>query len=184
MGKMNLPNTITLLRIFLVPLVVVFLVSPSANYPFLGAVVFAVGCLSDWLDGHIARKRGQVTAIGKLLDPIADKLLVAAALLPLVHMQRVSAWLALLIIGREIVVTGFRTLAAAEGVIIQSSSLGKLKMFSQIMAIILLILNYDFSGISFHAAGTLVLWFSTLISFWSAGQYLKRFYYSIKIIKW
>lgn len=183
MGKMNLPNTITLLRIFLVPPVVLFLVSPSANFPFLGAWVFSIGCLSDWLDGHLARKRGQVTAMGKLLDPIADKLLVAAALLPLVYMQRVSAWLALLIIGREIVVTGFRTLAAAEGVIIQSSSLGKMKMLSQIIAIILIILSYDFSGVSLLAVGTIILWFSTFISFWSAGQYFKRFYFATRIIR-
>jgi CDP-diacylglycerol---glycerol-3-phosphate 3-phosphatidyltransferase len=139
MFSLNLPNTLTLLRILLVPVVVVALLDETPNGDAIAAGVFALAALTDGLDGYIARSRGAITTFGKLIDPLADKLLVTAALVSLVSLGRLEAWIAMVIIAREFAVTGLRGVAAEQGVVIQASWLGKLKTTLQIAAIILLI---------------------------------------------
>jgi len=136
---LNLPNTLTLLRIFLVPVVVVALLDETPNGDLIAAGVFALAALTDGLDGYIARSRGDITTFGKLMDPLADKLLVTAALVSLVSLGRLEAWIAMVIIAREFAVTGLRGVAAEQGVVIQASALGKLKTAIQVAAIVALI---------------------------------------------
>lgn len=142
---MNLPNALTLLRIFIVPLLVVVLLTPfSENWlgvprHLLGVVIFLGAALTDYFDGHIARSRGQVTRLGQLLDPIADKLLISAALISLVENQLAPAWAVVIIIGREFAVTGLRSIAAVDGIVISASKMGKFKMLAQVITVALLI---------------------------------------------
>ncbi|MGI8544868.1 MAG: CDP-diacylglycerol--glycerol-3-phosphate 3-phosphatidyltransferase [Aridibacter sp.] len=142
---MNLPTYLTLIRIFLVPLMVVVLLTPFSehwlginSYP-LAIIIFLVASLTDILDGHLARRRKQVSKIGALLDPIADKLLVSAALIVLVEKSLAPAWAVVIIIGREFVITGLRSMAAAEGIIISAQKVGKIKMWAQCVAIVALL---------------------------------------------
>jgi CDP-diacylglycerol---glycerol-3-phosphate 3-phosphatidyltransferase len=137
--QLNLPNALTVLRILLVPVVVVALLDETPNGDAIAAGVFALAAFTDTLDGYIARQRDAVTTFGKLMDPIADKLLVAAALIALVSLDRLAAWIAMVIIAREFAVTGLRLVAAEQGVVIQASWLGKLKTTLQVAAIICLI---------------------------------------------
>ena len=139
MFPLNLPNTLTVLRILLVPVVIVALLDETPNGDAIAAGVFALAALTDTLDGYIARSRGAITTFGKLMDPIADKLLVAAALVALVSLDRLDAWIAMVIIAREFAVTGLRMVAAEQGVVIQASWLGKMKTTLQVAAIIALI---------------------------------------------
>ncbi len=139
MFPLNLPNFLTLLRILAVPVVVVALVGETPNGDALAAAVFALAALTDGLDGYFARSRDAVTTFGKLMDPLADKLLVTAALVSLVSLDRLQAWVAMVIIAREIAVTGLRAIAAERGVVIAASWLGKLKTVLQIAAVIALI---------------------------------------------
>lgn len=142
---MNLPNALTLLRIFIVPLLVVVLLTPFSENWFgvprhiLGVLMFLAAALTDYLDGQIARRRGQVTRLGQLLDPIADKLLISAALISLVENQLAPAWAVVIIVGREFAVTGLRSIAAVEGLVIAASRMGKFKMLAQVATIALLI---------------------------------------------
>ena len=136
---LNLPNTLTVLRILLVPVVVVALLDETPNGDAIAAGVFALAAFTDSLDGYIARQRNAVTTFGKLMDPIADKLLIAAALIALVSLDRLAGWIAMVIIAREFAVTGLRLVAAERGVVIQASWLGKAKTILQVAAIICLI---------------------------------------------
>jgi CDP-diacylglycerol--glycerol-3-phosphate 3-phosphatidyltransferase len=135
----NVPNVLTLLRILAVPVLVVALLDETPDGDVIAAAVFALAALTDGLDGYIARRRKEVTTFGKLMDPLADKLLVIAALISLVSLNRLDAWIAMVIIAREIAVTGLRSLAAEQGVVIAASWLGKLKTLLQVAAIICLI---------------------------------------------
>lgn len=138
---MGLANWITVLRIFFAPIFMAIVLSGAPYGSFLAAVVFAVAAITDGLDGYIARTRKQVTQFGKLIDPIADKLLISAALLSLVELDQISAWIAMLVIGREFAVSGLRLLAAAEGIVIAASKWGKVKTIAQIIAILALLLD-------------------------------------------
>ncbi|HKR60107.1 MAG TPA: CDP-diacylglycerol--glycerol-3-phosphate 3-phosphatidyltransferase [Pyrinomonadaceae bacterium] len=148
---MNLPNGLTLLRIFIVPLLVVVLLTPFSENWFgvprhiLGVALFLGAALTDYLDGQLARSRGQVTRLGQLLDPIADKLLISAALISLVENRLAPAWAVVIIIGREFAVTGLRSIAAADGVVISASKMGKFKMLVQVVTVALLI-GSSFAG--------------------------------------
>ena len=139
MFPLNLPNVLTVLRIVAVPVIVVALLDETPNGDALAAAVFALAAFTDGLDGYIARRREQVTTFGKLMDPLADKLLVVAALIALVSLDRLAAWVAMVIIARELAVTGLRSLAAEQGVVIAASWLGKLKTALQVGAIVALI---------------------------------------------
>ena len=139
MFPLNLPNTLTVIRILLVPVVVVALLDETPNGDAIAAGVFALAAFTDTLDGYIARHRDAITTFGKLMDPIADKLLIAASLIALVSLNRLAAWIAMVIIAREFAVTGLRLVAAEQGVVIQASWLGKVKTTLQVAAIICLI---------------------------------------------
>jgi CDP-diacylglycerol--glycerol-3-phosphate 3-phosphatidyltransferase len=137
---LNLPNVLTVVRILAVPVVVVALLDETPNGDALAAAVFALAALTDGLDGYIARSRDAVTTFGKLMDPLADKLLIVAALVSLVSLGRLAAWVAMVIIAREVAVTGLRAVAAEQGVVISASWLGKLKTALQVAAVFALIL--------------------------------------------
>lgn len=136
---MNLPNLLTLIRIFLVPLLIVALLYWQKN--LTATIIFSVAAFTDWLDGHLARSRNQVTDFGRLLDPVADKLLISAALISLVGLDRAPAWLVVILVGRELAVTAFRGIMAIQGFVLEAERMGKLKLISQIIAIIMLMSN-------------------------------------------
>jgi len=175
----NLPTQLTLGRICLVPLVVVFLISTDSIHALLAAILFAAAALTDWLDGLIARRRGQVTTLGKLLDPVADKVLVAAALISLVQVGKVDAWIVVIMIGREFAVTGLRSVSAAQGVVMAASDLAKYKTVSQYLAITLLILEKNVpAGIEaeyvYLSRG--MLWAALILTVFSGVDYFVRLY--------
>ena len=143
MFPLNLPNFLTLIRILLVPVLVVALLDETPNGDTIAAIVFALAALTDGLDGYIARSRESITTFGKIMDPIADKLLIAAALISLVSLDRVAAWVAMVIIGREFAVSALRTAAGAQGVVISASRLGKAKTVLQIGMVMALIAASD-----------------------------------------
>lgn len=140
MVPLNLPNFLTLLRIVAVPVVVVALLDETPNGDMLAAIVFALAALTDGLDGYIARSRDAITTFGKLMDPLADKLLVTAALISIVSLNRLPAWVAMVIIAREFLITGVRAIAAERGLVIAASWMGKVKTVLQIGAIFALIM--------------------------------------------
>jgi CDP-diacylglycerol--glycerol-3-phosphate 3-phosphatidyltransferase len=176
--SLNLPNFITLIRILLIPVFVVLFATPTPDRSLTAALVFVVAAVTDLLDGHLARRNGQVTTLGKLLDPIADKLLVLSALILLVNIDRVSALVAILIIAREVAVTGIRAIAAGEGMVISAEATGKYKMALQVVAIVLLILEgtffSDFGNL--HLAGIVTLYLSLVLGYISGGQYVWSFW--------
>ncbi len=143
MFPLNLPNALTVLRILLVPVVVVALLDETPSGDVIAAAVFALAALTDGLDGYIARRREQITTFGKLMDPLADKLLITAALVSLVSLDRLAAWVAMVIIAREFAVTGLRSVAAERGAVIAASWLGKVKTGLQVLAIFALIAFED-----------------------------------------
>lgn len=169
--KINLPTKITLIRIVLVPLLLAFLIAPSRVNALVAALIFGAAALTDWLDGHLARSTHQVTTLGKLLDPIADKILLAAGLIPLVGLGRVPAWMAAIMLIREFAVAGLREIAAAEDVIIPATRLAKAKTFVQILAILFLILNYSTWPLTFHDVGFWLLTLGLLLSLVSGVDY-------------
>lgn len=170
---MNLPNALTLLRIFLVPLLVVVLLTRTHGGLFLGTAIFGVAVATDYLDGFLARRRNQVTRLGILLDPIADKLLTAAAFISLVELDAAPAWMVTLILGRELAVTGLRNVAAGRDVLIPASSLGKGKMVSQVVAIFALLFALHFPWFRVPAIAT--LWAATILAAVSGIDYFRRF---------
>src|SRR5688572_18755596 len=178
---MNLPNSLTLVRIFLAPLLVVVLLTEfegrqilGVSKALLGAAIFALASATDWLDGYLARRRQQVTWFGQVMDPIADKLLTSAAFIPLVQLDLAPAWIVALVIGREIVITGLRSLAYTKGITIVASPLGKGKMASQVTAILLLLVGagpLPWLAPIGHAA----LWIVMTLAVVSALDYYRRF---------
>ncbi len=173
MLELNLPNKITLFRIFLVPLIIVLLISPALWSCVVAALIFGLAAFTDWLDGHLARVTDQVTLLGKLLDPIADKLLVVAALVPLVELDRVSAWIVVVIIGREFAVSGLRMIASAQGIHIAAGATGKYKMIAEVTAILFLILDFN---VVFHWAGQIGIMIAALLAIVSAIDYFAQFW--------
>jgi len=177
---MNLPNILTVARIVLVPfLMVVLLTRFEGELIFgiakeiVGAAIFGVAAFTDWLDGYLARRRSQVTQLGQLMDPLADKLLISAALISLVQMGMASAWMVAVILGRELAITVLRSVAYVRGVTIPASSLGKVKMGTQVFAILLLILGRQVW--LFWIVGQIALWVVLTTALWSAVDYYRRF---------
>jgi CDP-diacylglycerol---glycerol-3-phosphate 3-phosphatidyltransferase len=180
---MNLPNSLTILRIFFIPLLVVVLLTREPNVVFLGVPInFAVwgvlilllAAATDWADGFYARRREQVTTLGILLDPIADKLLISAAFISLVQMQLVAGWMVVIIIGREITVLGLRNIASAEGFTIPASALGKTKMVLQVIAVCAVILGAKHTAV--RPLGTVLVWLVVMSAIASAVQYFMKFW--------
>ena len=182
-ARLNLPNALTLGRIFLVPLLVVVLLTKfegrlifGVAKEIVGAAIFGLASFTDWLDGYLARRRQQVTTLGQLMDPLADKLLVTAAFVSLVQMDLAPAWMVAIILGREFAVTVLRSIAHARGVVIPASPLGKFKMVSQVVAILLLILApVDEQLSSFVLLGRIALWVAVLTAVASGIDYYLRF---------
>ena len=172
---MNLPNALTLARIFLVPIVVALLLTVEIRtWAFLGASLFLAAALTDLLDGYLARRRKQVTTLGRLLDPIADKLLISSALVALVQLKIAPAWMVAIIIGREFAVSGLRGIAAHEGFSIDVSSLGKGKMVTQVAAVVGLILGHKYAG-WVQATANVLLW-AVVFALVSMVQYFREFW--------
>ncbi len=184
---MNLPNLLTLLRIFFVPLLVAVLVQEHRHWAgFLGLswpndmvalAIFLAAAFTDLVDGYLARRWNQITTVGMLLDPIADKLLISAALISLVQVHRVAGWMAVLIIGREFAVSGLRSIAAGEGYTIKASELGKSKMVTQVLAIALILLSSQYPVLQLPAAAA--LWGSMLFALISAADYFLKFWHQV-----
>lgn len=171
---MNLPISLTLLRIFFVPLLVVLLLTKGRNMDLWAIAVFWVAAATDLLDGYVARKRRQITTLGILLDPIADKLLTSAAFISLVELHLIPAWMAVIIIGREFAVSGLRAIASAQGFLLEASELGKTKMLFEVVAITVILLEQRYPGL--HLSGEALLWLVVLFALWSAGQYFWNFW--------
>lgn len=170
----NLPNALTILRMFLVPVLVVVLLTRVEGHVYLGAGIFAVAVLTDYLDGYFARRRNEVTRLGILLDPLADKLLTAAAFLSLVEMGLAPAWMVMIVLARELAVTGLRNVAAGRGVLIRASGLGKAKMVAQVTAILLLLLSQRLTPL--HLPGVVALWVVVVLTLLSGADYFWRFW--------
>ncbi len=180
---MNLPNKITISRIFLIPVFIIILSIPvdwgewnigTTSLPvthFVGGIIFLIASFTDWLDGYYARKYNLITNMGKFLDPLADKLLVSAAFILLVELDLVAAWIVIAIISREFAVTGFRLVAAGEGVVLAASNMGKLKTVSQILAIALLLLhNFPFSYLGIPI-DIITIYIALILTVWSGVDY-------------
>ena len=177
---MNLPNFLTLSRIFLTPLLVVVLLTKIEGKEIYGALIFCVAALTDYFDGYFARKRNQVTTIGKLLDPIADKLLITSAFISLVELQLAKAWIVVIIVGREFAVSGIRSIAASLGHVMPANWFGKTKMVVQIFTIVVLIVadTYKEHWLRF---GRFLLWVTMAVSLISAYSYLLTFLRFLKM---
>jgi CDP-diacylglycerol--glycerol-3-phosphate 3-phosphatidyltransferase len=171
---MNLPNVLTILRIFCIPVLVVVLLTQFEGKEIVAVIIFLLAALTDTLDGILARKREQVTVLGQILDPVADKLLIASAFICLVELGAVPAWMVVIILGREIAVTGFRAIASSKGIYIASSRLGKFKMISEAVAICLLILGKEYLG-RYNFLSQIALWVVIAIATISAAEYYIKF---------
>src|SRR5213080_4886386 len=180
---MNLPNSLTLLRIFFVPVLIVILLARSPtvgmfgftiHFEVWGVLILLLAAATDWADGYLARRRKQVTTLGILLDPIADKLLISAAFIALVDMHLVKAWMVVIIIGREFTVLGLRNIASAEGFTIAASALGKTKMVLQVCAVAIVIVGARHP--SLRPLGLILLWLVVISAVVSAAQYFLRFW--------
>lgn len=186
---MNLPNSLTLLRIFLVPvLIAVLFTTRLPNHELIGLAVFLAAAVTDLLDGAIARRRRQITTLGILLDPIADKLLMAAAFISLVQIDPalVPAWMVVVIVGREFAVSGLRSIAATQGFVIAANDWGKAKMVSQVVAVCILIVAIRYGHLSLlgwqanvRLIGSIALWLVVVVALLSASTYFLRFWRQI-----
>lgn len=172
---MNLPNSLTIIRIILIPIFVVILLVRIPYGDYIAALIFSVAALTDSLDGYLARKRREVTTLGVILDPLADKLLVTAALISLVELSRIPGWTAIVILGREFAVTGLRAIKAEQGIVIPASWMGKLKTISQIAAILLVILEKSFEQLFSFPLGLWMLYLAVAITVLSGIQYFYNF---------
>ena len=168
---LNLPTWLTVSRIFLVPVVMVVILTKNEH---IGVFVFLAACLTDFLDGYLARKRNEETTLGKLLDPIADKLLMSAAFISLVEVGVAPAWMVVIVVGREFAVTGLRSIAISQGIAIAASPWGKYKTGSQVVAVVLLLLGPAALGKA-AILGLVALWFVVLLAILSAVDYFRRF---------
>ncbi len=185
----NPPNLLTMFRVACIPIMMFFMLSPTYENGFWAAWFFALASATDWFDGHLARRMGIETIFGKFLDPLADKLIVTAALVMMLPFDRVPAWSVFIILAREIIITGLRSIASTEGIVIQASDLGKYKTIFQLTAIIGLLLHYDYNWlfgiahplltVNMHNAGLFFYWIAFVLTVWSGLDYLARF---IKVI--
>ena len=199
---MNLPNYLTFARMLMVPILVVVLLTRVTNHEVIGVIVFWIASATDFLDGYLARRWGQVTTLGKLLDPLADKLLISGALISLVELDLAPAWITFIILGREMAITGLRGIASEEGITISAERMGKWKLGAQIAAISCLLLGpkldlwlFQWTGIRifhffiripfghtprsygfFHGMGVMLLWVAMILSVWSAISYFRSFW--------
>jgi CDP-diacylglycerol--glycerol-3-phosphate 3-phosphatidyltransferase len=175
---MNVPNLLSISRMVSVPVFIILMLDPTPLRALAAGIVFSLASITDWLDGYLARKWGQVTKIGKLLDPIADKILIASALIMLVEIDpsKVPSWIAIVIIGREIAVTGLRAMAASEGVVIPAENLGKYKVGAQITAILSFVFNYYVQAEWPNDLGRTALWLAMGLALYSGFAYFANYW--------
>jgi CDP-diacylglycerol--glycerol-3-phosphate 3-phosphatidyltransferase len=177
----NLPNLITMGRVALIPLVLVFIDNFNPLRSFIASLLYLLAAAGDFLDGYLARKRGEVSTLGKFLDPLADKLLVTSVLVFMLALGRVEAWVVVVIIARDFVVNGLRSIASAQGMVISASEGGKIKTALQLVAIMMLLIYFQYPAlgtrytVNYATAGKGLLYLSTGVSVFSAGQYIRNF---------
>lgn len=171
MSLHTIPNWLTLGRILSLPLIIFFASFPGRKFGIAAAVIFSLAAITDLLDGYIARKRGQVSEFGKLVDPIADKIIVAAAFIMLVHLGRAPAWIVALIISREFAVSGLRAYAGTRSIVIEARFMGKTKTTLQVLAIICLLVNFNLWGFPFVEVGWILLIAAFIATIWSGYEY-------------
>jgi CDP-diacylglycerol--glycerol-3-phosphate 3-phosphatidyltransferase len=172
----NLPNTITLIRISVVPFLFVLLTEPGEFWSLILAILFAVASITDMLDGYLARKYNMITTMGKFLDPLADKIIVNTAMILMIPIGRIPAWIVAVTIIRDLIVDGIRSIASSEGLYIQASPLGKQKTIAQLFAVTALMIYYPFFGINSHRVGMIILYIAFLLTLYSGADYLIKFY--------
>ncbi|MGK5095282.1 CDP-diacylglycerol--glycerol-3-phosphate 3-phosphatidyltransferase [Deltaproteobacteria bacterium TL4] len=175
-AKWVTPNQLTVLRICMIPVIYLLIALDTPFYLNIAAVLFTFACMTDYWDGVLARFQGISSDLGKLLDPIADKLLVSTVLVLLVSLERVSPTIAAILIAREFTVSGLRSIAVTEGVVIQASPMAKIKTIVQMISIGFLIVHHPTFGIPAHTIGTIFLWISLLIAIWSGAEYFYSYY--------
>jgi len=174
----NVPNLLSLSRILSVPVFIILMLEPNPLRALLAGIVFSLASATDWLDGYLARKWGQVTKMGKLLDPIADKILIMAALVTLVEIRSdiVHSWMAIILIGREFAVTGLRAIASSEGIIIPAETVGKYKVGAQITTVLSLLLYQYWDQEWMRQLGWFALWVAMVLAVYSAVQYFMKYW--------
>ena len=180
MSLHTVPNWLTFGRILSLPLIIILASFSSRGFGIAAAVVFSLAAITDFLDGYIARKTGQVSEFGKLIDPIADKIIVAAAFIMLVHLGRAPAWIVALIISREFAISGLRAYAGTKGIIIEARFMGKTKTTLQILSIICLLVNFNLWGFPFMEAGWILLIAAFAATMWSGYEYFRDYAASLK----
>ena len=171
----NLPNTLTGIRLAFIPILFIFLNFEGRWASFFAALFFGMASITDILDGYFARKYGTVTVLGKFLDPLADKLLISVTMISLIPLNRIPPWVVILIIAREMAVTGLRGIAVTEGIVIQASILGKYKTIFQATALAALCLHYDYFNVDIHVVGMTFLWAALILTLWSGWDYFRQF---------
>jgi len=175
----NLPNTITMMRIAVVPFLFFLLTDPGEFWSFVLAVFFVIASVTDFFDGYVARKYQLITTMGKFLDPIADKIIVNTAMILLIPIGRIPAWIVAVTIIRDLIVDVIRSIASSEGIYIQASRLGKQKTVAQIIAVTALIIHYPVLGINAHVVGTMVLYVAFVFTVYSGADYFLKMIKSI-----
>jgi CDP-diacylglycerol--glycerol-3-phosphate 3-phosphatidyltransferase len=172
---LSLPNGLTIIRILAIPIILILLFSSGRIYQLITAFFFLLVAVTDTLDGYLARRHGMVTTLGKFLDPLADKLLVVTALIALIPARGIPFWMVIVIVGREIAVTGLRGIAVSQGIVIAASHLGKYKTVFEVAAITFLILNSEYLSINFYLVGMVLLWIALTMAVISGIDYFKKF---------
>ena len=172
---LNLPNGLTIIRVLAIPVILLLLFYPGKTYQWVTAIFFLLVAVTDTMDGYLARHRGMVTTLGKFLDPLADKLLIVTALIALIPARGIPFWMVIVIVGREIAVTGLRGIAVSQGIVIPASHLGKYKTVFEVAAITFLILNEEYFSIHCLFVGIVLLWIALLLAVYSGVDYFRRF---------
>ena len=172
----NLPNTITLLRISIVPFIFILLLEPGEFWSLILAILFVIASITDFFDGYIARKYNLITTMGKFLDPIADKLTVNTAMILMIPIGRIPAWIVAITIIRDLIVDVIRSIASSEGNYIQASSIGKQKTLAQNIAVTALMIHYSIFGVDAHFVGAVILYIALLLTIYSGVDYFIKFY--------
>ena len=172
---LTLPNGLSIIRILVIPIVIILLFSEGLVYRFVNAGLFMLAAVTDTFDGYLARRRGMVTTLGKFLDPLADKLLIVAALIALIPAREIPVWMVIIVVGREIAVTGLRSIAAAQGMVIAAGTWGKYKTFLEVLSIFFLILDGEYFSIDFRDAGVALLGVAVVFALISGVVYFRDF---------
>jgi CDP-diacylglycerol--glycerol-3-phosphate 3-phosphatidyltransferase len=176
---LSLPNGVTILRIVAIPIILILLFYMGRGFQLLTALLFFGAAVTDTIDGYLARRRGMVTTLGKFLDPLADKLLIVTALIALIPAREIPVWMVIVIVGREIAITGLRGMAVSQGIVISASALGKYKTVFEVVSVFFLILNGNYSFLSFRPIGMFFLWVALGIAVISGVDYFRKYLKSI-----